>query len=300
MKPISPMQRLCARLAVDGARQPRPRLAAFIAAIALSAAAIAQSGPPDLDVPYVTTPDNVVDAMLGLAQVKSSDTLLDLGSGDGRIVIRAATVHGARGTGVEIDPQLVKLSNENAEKAGVADRAQFAVQDLFETDPTKASVITMYLLPDANLKLRPSLLKLKPGTRIVSHDWDMGDWQPDGKITVDVPDKKIGVDKKSTLMLWRVPANVDGDWSAGRPLRMHLTQTYQMLSGTVEFRGRTYSSATGRVDGERVHLCFAHHDNGRCRLGALGQLVNGALRVLVDGAGREQALVIMRREGTKR
>ena len=266
----------------------------------LSTAVAVEQPIPDLDVPYVTTPERVVDAMLELAQINSSDTLLDLGSGDGRIVIKAASEHGARGMGVEIDPNLVKLSNENARKAGVDDRAKFIEQDLFETDLTKASVITMYLLPDVNLKLRPSLLKLKPGTRIVSHDWDMGDWAPDAKVTVDVPDKKIGMDKKSTLMLWKVPASVDGDWTAGRSLRMRIAQKYQMLSGTVEFRGRTYSNASGRVDGNRIHLCFAQYDNGRCRLGALGQSVSGVFRVLVDGAGRQQSMLIMRREGVSR
>ena len=288
--------RVYPRAPVGGVGDLSRRIASCVAALVLSAAAAAQTGPPDLDVPYVTTPENVVDAMLGLARIKSSDNVLDLGSGDGRIVIKAATQHGARGMGVEIDPALVKLSNENAQRAGVADRAKFVVQDLFETDLTQASVITMYLLPDVNLKLRPSLLKLKPGTRIVSHDWDMGDWEPDEKVTLDVPDKKIGMAKTSTLMLWKVPANVDGEWSAGRPLRMQLAQKYQMLSGTVEFRGQVYSNATGRVDSDRVHLCFARHDNGRCRLGALGQLLNGVLRMLVDGDGRQQAMLVMRRE----
>ena len=102
--------------------------------------------------------------------------------------------------------------------------------------------------------------------------------------------------KTSTLMLWRVPANVDGEWSAGRPLRMQLAQKYQMLSGTVEFRGQEYPNATGRLDGDRVHLCFARHDNGRCRVGALGQLLNGVLRMLVDGDGRQQAMLVMRRQ----
>ena len=253
---------------------------------------------PDLDVPYVTTPEHVVDAMLGLAQLKSSDFVLDLGSGDGRIVIQAAEKHGARGLGVEIDPKLVELSNENARKAGVADRARFVQQDLFETNLGQASVITMYLLPDVNLKLRPALLKLKPGTRVVSHDWDMGDWEPDAKVVVEVPDKKIGLKKESTLMLWKVPARIDGAWSAGRVLHLQLTQKYQMLSGIVRFRGQTYDHATGKMDGDRVHLCFAKYENGRCRLGALGQLAGSGLRLLVDGAGRQQALIIARRDGS--
>ena len=146
------------------------------AALALLATAMLVSAQttslPDLDVPFVTTPDKVVDAMLALAAVTARDFVLDLGSGDGRIVITAVLKNGARGFGVEIDPALVKQSEENALKAGVADRARFAVQDLFATDLGQASVTTMYLLPDVNLKLRPELLKLKPGTRIVSHDWE--------------------------------------------------------------------------------------------------------------------------------
>jgi tRNA A58 N-methylase Trm61 len=142
--------------------------------------------------------------MLRLAKVGPRDHVVDLGSGDGRIVILAAKRFGATGVGVEIVPDLVKQSIENARKAGVADRAQFRVQDLFETDLSKATVITMYLLPQVNLQLRPRLQALKPGTRIVSHDWDMGDWKPDATVEVDVPDKKVGLEKKSRIHLWVV------------------------------------------------------------------------------------------------
>jgi len=272
-----------------------PSVSALAAGCALACAGAAWAQ-TDLDVPYVTTPPHVVEAMLQLAQVRASDYVLDLGSGDGRIVITAAKERGARGMGVEIDPRLVTLSNEKAKEAGVADRARFVEKDLFETDLTPASVITMYLLPEVNLKLRPSLLKLKPGTRIVSHDWDMGDWEPDAKITLDVPDKQLGLRKESTLMLWKVPARVDGAWSAGRQLAMQWTQTYQKLAGSVTYRGQSYPEATGRVDGNRIHLCFARYDEKRCRLGALGTLVDGTLRVLVDGEGRQQATLIARRE----
>jgi SAM-dependent methyltransferase len=260
---------------------------------------VAAQTAPDLDVPYVTTPDHVVDAMLSLAGVTARDFVLDLGSGDGRIVIAAATKFGARGLGVEIDPALVRVSNENAQKAGVAERARFVEQDLFATDLAQASVITMYLLPDVNLKLRPELLKLRPGTRIVSHDWDMGDWQPDGKLVLAVPEKTLGLKKESTLLMWKVPAIVAGVWSTGKRLRFDLRQRYQMLEGTATFRGQTYTDATGRVDGTRVQLCFTHHDTGRCRLGALGQLIGGELRLLVDGAGRQQITVVAHREGAR-
>ena len=157
----------------------------------------------DNDVPFVVTPDNVTHAMLKLADVKPGDHVLDLGSGDGRIVLVAARHFGARGLGVEIVPELVEKSRISAQRAGVADRAEFRVQDLFVTDLSPATVVTMYLLPEVNLQLKPRLRRLKPGTRIVSHDWDMGaDWPPDRTIEVDAPDKPIGREKKSRLHLW--------------------------------------------------------------------------------------------------
>jgi SAM-dependent methyltransferase len=158
----------------------------------------------DLDVPFITTPDNVVMTILTIAGVSSKDFVLDLGSGDGRIPITAAARFGARGLGVEIDPSLVQLSKDNAKLAKVEKLVDFKEQDLFATDLAQASVITMYLLPDVNLKLKPALQKLKPGTRIVSHDWDMGDWKPNRTEVVAAPDKKVGLIKQSKIMLWIV------------------------------------------------------------------------------------------------
>jgi SAM-dependent methyltransferase len=158
----------------------------------------------NLDVPFVVTPQRVVDAMLELARVGPEDRLLDLGSGDGRIVITAAARRGTRGVGIEIDPRLVQLARRRAREAGVQDRVRFEVQDLFQTDLSQATVITMYLLPDVNLALRPTLQRLRPGTRIVSHDWDMGDWPPDRQVVLDVPDKPVGLSRQSTLFLWTV------------------------------------------------------------------------------------------------
>ncbi len=255
---------------------------------------------PDLDVPYVTTPDHVVRAMLDMAGVTARDYVLDLGSGDGRIVVTAAAHYGARGMGVDIDPTLVAASNENARKAGVAGRARFVEQDLFATDLTPASVITMYLLPDVNLQLRPSLLKLKAGTRIVSHDWDMGDWEPDQRLVVDVPDKQLGLKKESVLLFWKVPAMAAGSWVSGKVLQMEFSQRYQMLKGRVTWRGVAYTDADGRVDGTRVRVCFSRHATGACRLGALGQLAGGEMRLLVDGEGRQQITVIARRSASGR
>jgi precorrin-6B methylase 2 len=161
-------------------------------------AAQTESPTPQLDVPYVPTPEAVVDAMLKVAKVGKNDVLLDLGSGDGRIPITAAKRFGTRGFGVDIDPERVKEANANAKKEGVTDLVKFAQQDLFKTDLTKATVITLYLLPRINLQLRPSLLKLKPGTRIVSHAFDMGDWKPDQVVSVN----------GTNVYFWTVPKTV--------------------------------------------------------------------------------------------
>ena len=157
------------------------------------------------EVPFVVTPDHVTRAMLEIADVKPGDFVLDLGSGDGRIVIAAARQFGARGLGVDIVPDLVQKSRDTALRAGVADRTEFRVQDLFTTDLTQATVITMYLLPEVNLALKPKLRALKPGTRIVSHDWDMGaDWPPDRMRVIEVPDKRYGREMNSKVYLWIV------------------------------------------------------------------------------------------------
>jgi SAM-dependent methyltransferase len=158
----------------------------------------------DFDVPFVTTPQNVVDAMLELAGVGPSDRLIDLGSGDGRIVITAAKRWGTRGLGYEIDPRLASIATRNARREGVGELATFVVEDIFVADLSSATVITMYLLPDVNLRLRPRLRALRPGTRLVSHDWDMGDWAPQRTIEVEAPDKRVGLRKTSRLMLWTV------------------------------------------------------------------------------------------------
>ncbi len=150
-----------------------------------------------LDVPYVPTPQSVVDEMLNLAAVTKNDVVYDLGCGDGRIVITAAKKYGARGVGIDIDPERIKEANANAQHAGVSDRVKFMEQDLFQTDFKEASVVTLYLLPDINLRLRPKLQsELKPGTRVVSHAFDMGDWKPD---------KTVSVDELRTIYLWTIP-----------------------------------------------------------------------------------------------
>jgi SAM-dependent methyltransferase len=206
------------------------------------------------EVPFVVTPDNVTLAMLELAQVGPSDFVLDLGSGDGRIVILAARRFGARGLGVEIVPDLVERSRRNALQAGVAERARFIEQDLFKTELSVATVITMYLLQDVNLQLRPALAALQPGTRIVSHDWDLGDWRPDRSVTVDAPDKPVGKEKRSRLHLWVVPARLAGAWcGAGehRGARLQLAQRHQVFDATLSM-GAGAGLLAGRVDGTRL------------------------------------------------
>ena len=215
-------------------------LCAVLAAPGLSAA--------QDEVPFVVTPDNVTLAMLELAKVGPKDYVIDLGSGDGRIVIVAAKKFGAKALGVELVPELVRKSRESAKKAGVAKRAEFREQDLFKTDLAPATVITMYLLPEVNLQLRPSILALKPGTRIVSHDWDMGDWKPDRTITVPAPDKTIGLEKSSKVHFWMVPARVEGVWcGTGNTLgatRLELKQSFQ------EFRGHAaYGKSSQPLEG---------------------------------------------------
>ncbi len=185
------------------------------------------------EVPFITTPDRVAMAMLEIAKVGPTDHVIDLGSGDGRIVILAAKQFGARGLGVEIVPDLVQRSRLNAQRVGVEQRVEFREQDLFKTDLSAATVITMYLLPDVNLQLRPLLLSLEPGTRIVSHDWDMGDWPPERTLTIPVPDKAVGRDKFSRVHLWVVPGRVHGLWCGQGRVRggaLRITQDFHRIT----------------------------------------------------------------------
>jgi SAM-dependent methyltransferase len=231
---------------------PLPLLRALAAVLALAVVPVQALE----DVPFITSPDEVTLEMLRLANVGPADHVIDLGSGDGRIVILAAKRFGATGLGVEIVPQLVRESRRNAREAGVADRVEFREQDLFGTDLTPATVVTMYLLPDANLQLRPRLLALKPGTRIVSHDWDLGDWKPDQTSTVQVPDKAVGQEKSSKVLLWTVPALLAGLWCAHPllgPGSLELTQKFQEVQGKLTRRGRV-REGQGRVAGRQLQF----------------------------------------------
>jgi SAM-dependent methyltransferase len=195
------------------------------------------------DVVWVPTPDALVEKMLDLAKVTAKDFVIDLGSGDGRTVIAAAR-RGAKALGIEYNPDMVELSKRNAAKAGVADRASFVKADLFESDFSQAQVITMFLLSSINLKLRPKILDLKPGTRIVSNTFDMGDWTPDQ--TAGAP----GCTSWCTAHFWIVPAKVEGTWKLPHG-EMAIKQKFQMITGTLR-TGGTISTIYGKLSGDQI------------------------------------------------
>ena len=225
------------------------RIAPALAALAFAIPAAAAD-----EVPFVVSPDSVTLAMLNTAKVTNEDYLIDLGSGDGRIVILAAKRFGARGLGVEINPELVAKSRENARLAGVSSRVSFREQDLFKTDLSPASVVTLYLLPEVNMQLRPKLLALRPGTRVVSHDFDMEDWEPDKTLTVEAPDKAIGLGKTSKVYLWIVPARVDGLWcGTGKAKDKSLTLTQKHQKVRIDVPGADAVKALeARVSGSAI------------------------------------------------
>jgi SAM-dependent methyltransferase len=268
----------------------------MLAAIALCVLGAAQAQPRVVEeVPFITSPDNVTLEMLRLASVGPGDHVIDLGSGDGRIVILAARRFGASGLGVEIDPRLVQESRRNAAQAGVADRAEFREQDLFRTDLSTATVVTMYLLPEVNLQLRPSLLALKPGTRVVSHDWDMGDWKPDASTVVPVPDKKVGLEKFSRIHLWVVPAKVEGLW-CGPGAQMELKQAYQEVDARVT-RDGTIRQLQGRMQGTRLQLGNVTYEVDGNRLRASDQAFTRAAGVTTCGRRTSRAAAAGGRTG---
>ena len=267
-------------------------LLALAAALCLPLTALAQSAEKDLDTPYVPTPEAVLKRMLELAEVKPGDTVIDLGSGDGRLVIAAALKYGAHGFGVELDPLLVERSNESARRAGVADRAKFLRQDLFETDFRAADVLTLYLLPDVNLALRPKILAdLRPGARVVSHDFGMREWRPDATETVQAPDKTVGLRKESTVYLWVVPAKVEGSWEleiGKRKLPLELRQQYQLLSGSVSVPGHgSMPISGGRLRGEELRIALPGGIVGEEPIELVGRVAGDALRGSARHEGRE-------------
>jgi SAM-dependent methyltransferase len=222
------------------------------AALALAGCAELRARYPGPDVIFLATPSDVSVEMLRLASVTARDVVFDLGSGDGRVVVAAARDFGARAVGVEIDADLVKQSRDAAYGAGVAERATFLWQDLFATDLREASVVTLYLRDDVNLRLRPKLLReLAPGSRVVSHDFDMGDW------TADRVQKMRGPTRNHTLYLWLVPADAAGVWRVRlgeRDAVLNLTQRYQTLGGALTLDGRELPVTGGRLAGDRIEL----------------------------------------------
>jgi hypothetical protein len=258
----------------------------FVLAVALALRANAQTGTPaNPRVPYVPTPQEVVERMLHMARVTPDDYLIDLGSGDGRIVITAAARHGARGFGVDINPERIAEAEANGVKHKVTGKVAFYQRDLFATDLSQATVISMYLLPRVNMELRPRLLALKPGTRIVSHDFDMGDWKPDQYARMETNTKYDGAGGDSEIFLWIVPASVAGDWRwelalRGRKLQYtaSLGQQFQQVGGHVTVNGHKATVRDARMNGEELRLAFTvDWGEGPVRHELTGRVAGGAL-----------------------
>ena len=239
-------------------RQLLTGLGGALAASAGMTAAIAQTSvfppPVKLDVPYVPTPQDVVDRMLELVKVKSDDFVMDMGCGDGRILVTAAAKYGARGYGVDINPVRIEEANANAKKAGIADKVQFEIKDLFKTPIEKASVIAMYLLPSVMLQLRPRILAdMKPGSRLVSHDFHMDDWEPDYQESLTDHD----------IFYWVVPARAEGMWrlrAGGDTWSLSLRQKFQKLEGRIATDKVSGVIREGRIEGERIRFNAVFND----------------------------------------
>lgn len=218
------------------------------------------------DVEFVPTPTKVVLEMLKIANVTKDDVVYDLGCGDGRIVITAAKLYGARGVGVDIDPFRIRESNENAAKEGVADRVKFFQGDLFQIDLREASVVTLYLLPELNVRLRPKLFReLNPGTRIVSHDFHMGDWKPDYSGVVKNVSYQyfeiMGHERDAQFYYWVIPAQAAGLWrlsmetpTGQRSFNLRLEQTFQEIKGSIIDRGQETAILDAKLLGDQINF----------------------------------------------
>jgi len=251
------------------ARASLARTAAIVACIVVtlapSAAVEAQAQPkpyapqigqPGKDVIWVPTPDELVERMLRMAQTTANDYVVDLGSGDGRIAIAAAKNFGARSLGIEYDPDMVELSNRRAAMQGVTARAHFTRADIFEADFSQATVVTMYLLPQLNLKLRPKILEMRPGTRVVAHQFNMDGWQPDETTSLE----------GRVAYLWIVPAKVQGAWyvqAGDEAFDLTLEQHFQMIEGSVKLGSVAAGLRDTRLEGERIQFTFVDNDGAR-------------------------------------
>jgi SAM-dependent methyltransferase len=261
--------------------------AATLALAAFAATALAQTQPRDReftpqvgqagkDVIWVPTPEDLVERMLRMAQTTPKDFVVDLGSGDGRTVIAAAKKFGARSLGIEYNPDMVDLSNRNAAREGVTANAKFIHGDIFETDFSQATVVTMYLLPGLNLKLRPRILAMKPGTRVVSHQFNMDDWQPDETTNLD----------GRRAYFWIVPAKVNGTWrilSGSDVWDLTLEQRYQMIEGSIQLGALHAGLREARLVGDRIGFVFV--DNSGVRHEFAGRVSGAAMEGTVRAEG---------------
>jgi len=236
------------------------------------------------DVIWVPTPQALVERMLEMAKTTPKDYVVDLGSGDGRTVITAAKKYGLRALGIEYNPDMVELSKRNAEKEGVADRARFVNGDIFQTDFSKATVLTLYLLPNLNLKLRPTILDMKPGTRVVSHAFSMDDWQPDQIETVE----------GRTAYLWIVPAKVEGNWrwAGSHHYEITLRQHFQQIEGLAKADNKMAQFRNARLQGDRISFSVIEFSGtGNVQRDFTGRVNGNVMEGVVkrsDGAGEEK------------
>jgi phospholipid N-methyltransferase len=267
------------------------RIVGLLGAALVACAALAQEKPVDAG-PYVASPDSAVAAMLREAEVGPDDYVIDLGSGDGRIVRTAAKVFGARGMGVEIQPDLVQLSNRLAQQEGVAERVKFVAQDLFKTDISPATVVTIYLLPQTVNMLAPKLLaELRPGARVVSHDYGLAGWVPHRQLELEDPAKvSISGVARTVIYVYVIPARVEGRWSATVPasiakaaMRLDLRQDANRVGGEARIDGRTVPLADARLTGDELTFRIA----GRSAV-FRGKVAGDRIEGTVDGDGVQQ------------
>lgn len=277
----------------------------WLAALALVLLAAVPASRAQELAPFITTPDEVVTAMLKLAGTRDTDFVMDLGSGDGRIVIAAARQFGARGLGVDLNERLVRESLQNAKAAGVADRVQFEARDVLRTDLSRASVVTIYLLPDLMAQLREKMLKeLKPGSRIVAHLFVFPGWAPDRTEVVRITKPHQGQGEESRISLWVVPVDVFGNWravspGAGGEWQLRLMQNFQYLDFEGTAGGAAVEAVSGRVEGERVSFEARARVDGRMTPvrfegRAAGARIVGELAV-GEGAGAKKLPFVLER-----
>jgi SAM-dependent methyltransferase len=268
-------------------RRRRRQVLAALFAVAVTAPLSAQQFPqygdelyrprlrqPGKDVMWLPTPDAMVTRMLQAVKTSSDDLVYDLGAGDGRIPIAAAKEFGANAVGIEYDGELAALARRNAERAGVADRVAIVHGDIFREDSSRATVVTLYLLPDLNQQLRPRILRMKPGTRVVSHMWDMGEWEPDATFRV----------AQSEAFAWTVPARVEGRWTLeaddGRWRgELEIAQQFQRVGGTLTIRGKAQPLLGAYVQGGTLGFTFVDRDGGvrSVRASVDGAALSGSL-----------------------